>query len=110
MVKLILILGLLVCLGYAFLQRDKSRLVAGAIALLSLVGIVLVLHPDLSTRIANGVGVGRGADLVTYFWILMSALILMNLQFKIFSLQRTITELAREVALRTKAHETRDFS
>jgi hypothetical protein len=101
MVKFILIVGLLVCAGYAFLQRDKSRLIAGCIAMLSAIGMVLVIQPELSTRVANAIGVGRGTDLVTYFWILMSVLVLLNLQFKIFALQRTLTELAREVALRT---------
>lgn len=101
MVKLILIVGLFICAGYAFLQRDKSRLIATCIALLSFVGMVLVIQPELSTRVANAIGVGRGTDLVTYFWILMSVLVLLNLQFKIFALQRTMTELAREVALRT---------
>jgi hypothetical protein len=110
MVKLILILGLLVCAGYAFLQRDKSRLIAGGIGLLSVIGMVLVIQPELATRVANTLGVGRGTDLITYFWILMSVLVLLNLQFKIFSLQRTLTELSREVALRTAKNPPTDIT
>lgn len=101
MVKLILIIGLLICVGYAFLQRDKSRLVSGGIAVTSSIGMVLVVYPEWATRLANALGVGRGTDLVTYFWILMSVFILLNLQFKIFALQRTVTELSRELSLRT---------
>jgi hypothetical protein len=108
MVKSILIVGLLVCAGYAFLQRDKSRLIAICIAMLSAIGMILVIQPELSTRVANSIGVGRGTDLITYFWILMSVLVLLNLQFKIFALQRTLTELAREVALRTADNAPRE--
>jgi len=106
MVKLILIAGLFVCAGYAFLQRDKSRLIASCIGVLSAIGMVLVIQPEYSTRVANAIGVGRGTDLITYFWILMTVLVMLNLQFKIFALQRTLTMLAREVALRTPIKET----
>ena len=62
----ILIFGLMLCLAYAFLQRQKSRLVSAGIALVALAGIALVMMPDLSSRVAGRVGVGRGADLVMY--------------------------------------------
>jgi len=99
MIKVILLLGLLACLFYAFFQRNKSRLVAGGISALSLIGMIFVVRPDLASAVANMVGVGRGADLILYFWILFSVLVMMSLQFKMFSLQRTLTELAREQAL-----------
>lgn len=101
MIKVILLFGLLVCLLYAFFQRNKSRLVAGGISVLSLIGMILVVKPDLASAAANIVGVGRGADLILYFWILFSVLVMMSLQFKIFSMQRTLTELAREYAIGT---------
>jgi len=99
MIKVILLFGLFVCLLYAFFQRNKSRLVAGGISVLSLVGMILVVKPDLASAAANIVGVGRGADLILYFWILFSVLVMMSLQFKIFSMQRTLTEFAREYAI-----------
>lgn len=101
MIKLILIFGLLACLVYAFLQRRKSRTVATGILLASGTGIWFVLVPEHTSVLAEALGVGRGADLILYFWIVMSVLILMNLQFKILSLQRDLTELAREVTLRS---------
>jgi hypothetical protein len=45
-------------------------------------------------------GVGRGADLVFYCWIVISLIVSVNLQFKILNLQEMTTELTRELALR----------
>ena len=99
-IQAILIAGLLMCLGYAFMQRQKSRLVSLSLSGVSLAGIVFVMLPELSTRIAHIVGVGRGADLILYCWLVISLVVSVNLQLKILGLQRLITELAQEMALR----------
>ncbi len=99
MIKLVLVFGLLLCLIYAFLQRRKSRTIAGGISLASCAGIWFVLVPAHTSILAEALGVGRGADLVIYFWIVISVFVLMSLQFKILGLQRDATELARELAL-----------
>lgn len=98
-IQWILIAGLVLALCYAFLQRKKSRLVSKAIAVVALAGIYLVLFPTYATMLANYLGVGRGADLITYCWILISLAISLNLQFKILELQSNVTDLTREFAL-----------
>ena|ERR1022692_4139241 len=98
-IQVILILGLLFCLIYAFLQRQKSRLVSMLITLVGLAGIYFVLIPERATELAHLVGIGRGADLVLYCWLVISLIISLNLQFKIFWLQGLITDLAREISL-----------
>lgn len=100
MIKFVLILGLLLCLAYAFLQRRKSRTIAMGMFLAGCAGIWFVLVPEHTSILAAALGVGRGADLIIYFWIVISVFVLMSLQFKILSLQRELTEIAREVALR----------
>lgn len=92
--------GLLLCLIYAFLQRRRSRLVSGALAIVSIAGIYLVLEPDRANELAHLVGVGRGADLIVYCWVVISLMVSVNLQFKIMALRSDITALARELALR----------
>lgn len=101
MIKFILILGLLLCLAYAFLQRHKSRTIAFGISFASCVGIWFVLMPEHTSTLAETLGVGRGADLMLYLWIVISVFVLMSLQFKILGLQREVTELAREIALQS---------
>ena len=100
-IQALLIVGLLLCLLYAFLQRAKSRVVSLAIAMVSAAGIYFVAFPAQTAWLAHIVGVGRGADLVLYCWIVISLAISINLQFKILSLQGMITVLARELALQS---------
>lgn len=99
-IQWILITGLTLALGYAFLQRRKARLISWVIAAISIAGIYFVLYPEQTTDLAHFLGVGRGADLVTYCWILISLVISVNLQFKILQLHGVVTELARELSLR----------
>lgn len=98
-IQFILCAGLGVALFYAYLQRRKSSLISLAILVVSAVGMVAVLSPSASNAVANAVGVGRGADLVMYCWIVITLLVSMNLQFKIFHLQHGLTLLTREIAL-----------
>jgi hypothetical protein len=99
-IQVVLVAGLLLCIGYAVMQRGKAPFVSLSIALVSICGIVFVLAPGLTDMVAKLAGVGRGADLVIYCWIVITFIILINLQFKILSLQGLVTELAREIALR----------
>ena len=98
-IQVILILGLLACVLYAYLQRQRSRFISWSLVLVSFAGMFFVLFPDSSNQLAHLVGVGRGADLILYLWLLISLLILFNLHLKLRSQMELITELAREVAL-----------
>jgi hypothetical protein len=107
-IQVLLISGLGLCLVYAFLQRQKSRLVSTSLAIVSLGGIYLVLDPDRANDLAHLAGVGRGADLIVYCWVVISLMVSVNLQFKIMALRGDITELARELALRGAFREPAD--
>jgi small membrane protein len=98
-IQVFLISGLALCLVYALLQRRKSRLVSSSLATVSLAGIYLVLDPDRANELAHLAGVGRGADLVLYCWVVISLVVSVNLQFKIMALRENVTELARALAL-----------
>jgi len=99
-IQIALIGGLSLSLLYALMQRRKSRMVALSIAATSIAGIYFVLFPEYSSTLANFLGVGRGADLILYCWIVITLFVSINLQFKILSLQGAVTELTRELALR----------
>ncbi len=100
-IKVFLIIGLFFCLFYAFLQRGKSGIVSWTISATSISGIFLVAFPDYSTTVAHHLGVGRGADLIMYCWIVISLAISVSLQFKILQLQEIATELARALAIQS---------
>ena len=100
MIQIILTLGLILIFVYALLQRDRIRLLTTIIAVSVLPGLVFVWFPDASTRFANAIGVGRGADLIFYLWILVSAAVMVIMHVQLKSQEQKITQLAREIAIR----------
>ncbi len=98
-IQVILGAGLLACLLYALSQGPRHSYIRLVIALVSVLGLVLVLNPDWSNRLAHAVGVGRGADLVMYCWLVISLILYVNLLSRLHNLQGQLTQLARQMAL-----------
>jgi hypothetical protein len=96
-------LGALVILAmlmlYAFGQRRRSGPLSYGIMAACAAGAVLVVFPDLSTRVANAVGVGRGADLIFYIFMLIVFAAIANLHLRMRAHAEVVTLLARELAL-----------
>lgn len=109
-ITIILIVGLLFTLAYAIVQRHRSRMVSMTIAGTSLAGIIFVLFPGATQALAELVGVGRGADLILYCWIVISLAVSVNLHFRMLNLQGAVTALTRELALvsRERAADAQD--
>jgi small membrane protein len=97
-----ILITLLVCLAAIALLSLRSRLVPRLVMLMLLaVGILFVANPQLANRIANLVGVGRGADLLLYLFSLTSAYLFLLLYSQMRSLERKVTELTRYGALQS---------
>lgn len=60
----------------------------------------VVWYPNMTTRIAHAVGVGRGADLMLYGAVIVLLLLVFHLHVAHDRLERQLTELIREQALR----------
>lgn len=97
-IKLILSVGLLLSLLYAYGQAS-TRLLRLSMTLVVLAGTYLVWFPEQTTAIAQGVGVGRGADLIAYIWIVISLLLILMLHLRTSRLKLELTELARHIAI-----------
>jgi hypothetical protein len=95
------LLSALLCgiLVYAWSEQGRVPLVAACTIIAAAAGLYFVWFPSQANRLADLVGVGRGADLVLYLWVLISLLILFNLHLKLRSQMELITQLARELAL-----------
>lgn len=76
-----------------------SRLVGLGLLVVCVVGSVFVWVPVAADRVANALGVGRGADLVLYMYCAISFLLILNLSLKLRAQHETITNLARYVAI-----------
>ena len=99
MIKLILTTGLLFSLFFATAERASSRLLRWLMGLVVAFGIYLVWFPDHSMTISRWVGVGRGADLITYCWIVVSILLILILYLRINRLTGVVTDLTRHIAI-----------
>jgi hypothetical protein len=96
-VVLSLLLGIV--LLYAWAQYRRSPIVTVLSCAVSLIGFYFVWLPSHATRVAELVGIGRGADLVLYVWACISLVILLNLHLKLRTQHELLTQLARSIAL-----------
>jgi len=68
-------------------------------------GIVFILQPDLTTTIANVVGIGRGADLIFYLSTLFLFFLCFNYHVRFMAVEEQLTRIVREMAVRHPLHE-----
>jgi small membrane protein len=97
--QIVLSLLLGVVLLYAWAQHRRSPIVTVLSCAVSLIGFYFVWLPSHATRVAELVGIGRGADLVLYVWACISLVILLNLHLKLRTQHELLTQLARSIAL-----------
>lgn len=60
-----------------------------------------VLRPGDTTKAAHLLGVGRGTDLVLYLLVVGVTALALNTYLRFRAMERRLTELARDAALRT---------
>jgi hypothetical protein len=98
-IQALLIALLFFLMAYAISQHRRSRPVAFVILISCAVGIVFVVAPEVSTEIANHLGVGRGADLVFYVLSLVTLTAIFNLHLRARAASEVVTSLARAMAI-----------
>jgi small membrane protein len=99
-VQLLLILGTAGSL-FAYLAYFRSKLSDRMIGLsLLLLAWFSILFPEYTTVVANWLGVGRGVDLIFYFFGLFTAFALLLLSSHARTQRLQLTELVRYLAMR----------
>jgi small membrane protein len=98
-IRVLLLIGLAATGWLIFLRRNRLPFHIMTVFLLIGAGAIAVLIPDTTQRVAELVGVGRGADLVTYIAIVVVMFVLLHYYTKFVELQRQVTELTRELAI-----------
>jgi hypothetical protein len=84
-----------------FIVRLKKRLLDIIILFAMLAGaVVFILWPDLTTKIANKLNVGRGADLIFYLSILIFWFVILKLYTRVRKLEQLFTSIIRNDALK----------
>ncbi|MBO7619556.1 MAG: DUF2304 domain-containing protein [Victivallales bacterium] len=99
-IQVILIAGLLTVGLLAWLVL-RNKLFGRLFFILQFVmGVVFVIWPDLTTRLANMIGIGRGTDFLLYLLIIFVYFSGMCILAKFRQIERRQTLLIRQLALR----------
>ena len=107
----ILLLGSLFVAGvYVYLKFQSA--IADAVLLLFFIatGIVFVIFPQLTTKIANKLGVGRGTDLVVYLFIVFFIFAMLRMYARIRKVEARLTKVVRENAIEDAKKEEGKFT
>jgi len=98
-IKPVLSILLLGVLFFVMIQHHSGRLLRPAVAIAVALGIFFTWMPEFSNRVANYLGIGRGADMIFYIWIVLSLLAFASLYITFNKQERQITHLTRALAL-----------
>ena len=66
----------------------------------------VVVRPDLLSRLADFVGVGRGVDLAIYVIILVMMYVIFRMWVRLYVMESHITTLVRHIALDDKESDS----
>ena len=99
-IQLILLTGVSFISLYFIIRLKKRILDIVLLIALSGCALLLILWPDITTQIAQKLGVGRGADLVFYISILLFWFVILKLFARIRRLEQTLTEIIRQDSLK----------
>lgn len=98
-IKIILIVPLLILIVLILPRLRNQTTSRLSLVLLSLLGVFFVLFPSVTNQLAHLVGVGRGADLVNYLFIVFFFLFGILIYSKIRKIQQVQTEIIRKIAI-----------
>lgn len=101
--QIVFIVASLGAIGGIFAKRKKGELSLRSgffWTLLWIAADVAVLVPNATTVIANTLGIGRGTDLALYVSVVLVFFILFRLHVKLEALNRDITKVVRDKALK----------
>lgn len=94
----IIIASLILIAVYVGMKRLSGLQTLGVMVLAAL-GIMLAIFPDLSSRIANELHVGRGTDLLFYVAVIAGLFVISNFYFRFKRHEEALIALARQNAI-----------
>ena len=100
-IQLVLVLGIVVIVGWLFVKRGAKQLAVRRLLIIAFAvfAVATVLFPGMLSRVANLVGVGRGADLLLYATVLVLLGFLALQEARTKAAEKRTTYLARRLAL-----------
>jgi small membrane protein len=105
--QLLFLFLLLLMIAYIFRMRN---VLADRIILIFLIftGLIFVIFPWITIRIANFIGIGRGTDLLLYLFIFLCLYMFIYLLSELNKLTIRFTDFVRADAIRNAKDLTKD--
>ncbi len=100
--QIILILFLVFAVSRVVLQLRQGNLHLISFSFWTgvfIIAIIGVVYPEITTRFAGFLGIGRGADVVVYLSIAVLFYLIFRLTITIEGIHSDITKLVREIAI-----------
>jgi hypothetical protein len=91
---------------YAWAEHRRMPVIGPMGVLVAAAGLYFVWLPTHANWLAGFAGIGRGADLILYVWLVISLILFLDLHLKLRSQTEIITKLAREITI-AKIFETK---
>ena len=90
-------------LSFAMVLLVIRRNVLGRLFFLAqfIVGALFVVFPDISTKVAHCIGVGRGTDLLLYFLIVLFYMTVLCFIAAVRRIERRQTAIIRQMAIQS---------
>ena len=85
--------------AYAWAEHRRMPVIGTMGALVAGAGLYFVWLPAHANWLAGYAGIGRGADLILYVWLVISLIMFLDLHLKLRSQTEVITALARQIAI-----------
>ena len=100
-IQLLLVLGIVAIIAWLFIKRGAKQLAVRRLLILAFAvfAVLTVLFPSVLSRVANLVGVGRGADLLLYATVLVLLGFLALQEARTKAQEKRTTYLARRLAI-----------
>lgn len=100
-IQMILILGIVIITAWLFMKRGAKQLAIRRLLIIffAIFAVFTVIFPTVLTKVANFVGVGRGADLLLYATVVVLLGFLALQEARAKNEEKRTTHLARRLAL-----------
>lgn len=100
-IQILLIAAIIIITAWLFIKRGAKQLAVRRILIIcfGIFGIFVIIFPELMTRVANMVGVGRGADLLLYATVIVLLGFLALQEARTKNADKKTTYLARKIAI-----------
>jgi small membrane protein len=98
-ILVVVIIVIVARLIYRLKNKDINRVAFLGWLVIWLLAAGVVIFPELSSYLANRVGVTRGADLVLYIAVIVLFYLVFRLLMRIERLEKSITKLIQDLAI-----------